>query len=217
MDKDNSIQWYFEEIYITGLNFNVSEHTILSVTMSFFVMVSSIYYDWKELDMNAIGSNTIAPIKTPIGYYRWKLLYGRNNVEIQDVTEFNFGFTQEVKPQYECRGNKSQTAPAANDLLFGLPSITFGYSQTMHIKQNASYDDALTQMNDLVDLDQTKLSFQLYNLKTRRYEEIFILTGVKEISSTPTLIGNNFKVIRRECNVFGTVEAGMQRVRDIGD
>ena len=206
MDKDNGIQWLFEEIYLSGLNFTVSEHTILTLSLSFFVLTDSIFYEWKELEMNKIGNNTIAPIRTPVGYYRWKLLYGQNRKEVPDVTEFNFGFAQEVKPQYECSGKNSRTAPSANDILFGLPSITFGYSQTMHTKDGSIYDDVLTQMNQPRNLEDTRMHFQLYDAKNKRYDEIFDITGVKELSSTPSLVGNSFKVIRRECAVYGAME-----------
>lgn len=206
-DKDGGITWEFDEIYVTSLNFSVTEHSILQLSMTFFVMVNTISYGWDELEINKIGHDTIAPITTPIGYYRWRLIYGNNRQELEDVTEFNFGFTQEVTPQYECRGKNVNEAPVARDLLFGLPALTFGMTQTMHLKGSSQYNDVLTRMNKTIDnLYETRLFFNIYDIRVKQYLELFSMSGVKEISSTPTLIGNNFKTIRREYSVFGTLE-----------
>lgn len=204
-DKDSGISWQFDEIYVSSLSFSVSEHTILSVSMTFFVMTDSIYYGWDELELNEVGRDTLAPITLPIGYYRWKLK-GQDYWEIPDVTEFSFGFTQEVIPQYECRGKLSDEAPTARNIHFGLPSITFGLSQTMHLKTETRYNDVRTQMNRQNNLLENKLTFCLYNVDSGYFDDIFELTGVKEISSTPELIGNGFKIVKRDYSVSGRLE-----------
>ena len=207
LDKDGGISWQFDEIYFSSFSFDVSEHTVLSVRMDFFVMTDSISHGWDELEMNALGHDVIAPISLPIGYYRWRIADG-NNYEIKDVTQFSLGFSQEVIPQYECRGKNSDQAPVARHVHFNLPSITFGLSQAMHLKGGAEYGDVRTQMNQLRNIldNENTLVFSLQNVSNQLFERLFYLTGVKETAATPELIGNGFKIVKREYTVAGAME-----------
>ena len=203
-DHDSGIAWTFPEIYAASFGFNVTEHSILSVSMGFFVMTDSISYQWDDRKLNARGHDTEAPIRKPVGYYRWKIQDGDFR-DVPDVTEFSFEFRQEIKPQYECRGKDSDEAPVARNLLFGLPSISFDYTQTMYRKGGSDYGDTLTRMRRQDELLETRVHFLLHDAGRGRYDEAFVLSGVKEVSSVPTQVGG-FKTVRRECAVYGTLE-----------
>ena len=76
----------------------------------------------------------------------------------------------------------------------------------MHLEGEADYNDIRTQMNLQDNLLENTVTFSLYNVDNESFEDIFELTGVKEISSTPELIGNGFKIVRRDCSVSGRME-----------
>lgn len=218
-DHATSMTWEFSECYMTSFSFSVSGDSILSVSLSFFVLIDEINYSWEDRTSKKYGEDKILPIKTQgeeravIPYYDFSLKY--RGEKINDVISFEFSMNQSVEPKYECSGTNKKFAPTTNHLLIGLPEFDFSYSafiggEEARVKYYDDYDKrengeahAFHKRYDDLNDDSVEIYIRKGGSSSDR-EKLFELTGCKEISAVPS--SGSFPSISRKFIVDGVMK-----------
>lgn len=218
-DHATNMTWEFSECYMTSFSFSVSGDSILSVSLSFFVLIDEINYSWEDRIPKKYGEDKILPIETQGGgravipYYDFSLKY--RDEKINDVISFEFSMTQSVEPKYECSGSNKKFAPTTDHLLIGLPEFDFSYSafiggENGKVKYYNNYDkngngkaDTFHKTNNDLNDDSIAIYIRNGGYSSDR-EKLFELTGCKEISASPS--SGAFPSISRKFIVDGVMK-----------
>lgn len=181
-DFASGVDWLFSECYLQTFSFNVSENTILAVTLSLFVQIDTVNYTWAP-ETADLKSDAVIPLTSPIPYYAWNISEGETVLD--GIRDFSFSFTQQITPKYGCTGNSSPYAPGAEKLVFGLPSMEFGMTRVLHEEGSLSFesDKSGTRQKLLTDLDANFIQVGLEDTA------IFKLTGITVIENSPSFDG----------------------------
>lgn len=157
VDEAGGINWEFSECYVSELSFDVSQDSILALSLSLVFMSDRIDYSWGRPDTpSPLGaSQGRIPYSELMPYWKWEIS------ELRFVTGFSFSFTQPVTKQYSCRGVADERAPEATTVLFGLPEISVGVEKVIHSKSRLSDDEIVGKTLHATDDDvkQDRLSF----------------------------------------------------------
>lgn len=229
-DKATNMSWEFSECYLTSFSFDVSENTVLSVSLGLFVRTDYIFYNWSKRTVWK-GSEEALPIKNAEGmgasvsltdatmtglipYYAWGIAFSGSS--LQDVIGFSFSFSQEVIPKYECHGGKNKFANAASQILFGLPAIEFstkqfkgGTASSVKYGNHSGGTENKSEAEEISSItsgqtETFKKTFTNDNIDVKLYgQKLMTLTGCEEISLTPSW--DTFPMVEKTFLVNGTV------------
>ena len=202
IDHASGINWLFNECYVTSCSFSISEDSILSVSLSFFVVTDRINFDWNQRSIGDRFGNEELPIRPQyesrgvIPYYDFAVGMGDGSNTLADVMGFSFDFSQSVEPKYECSGSNHVYAHSASHLLFGMPNIEFTLTIFMGgVNDRVNYGDHTSNANGTattfhdtirsLNNDTIKLYIRKKQRNSREYEKVLTMTGCVDVSMSP--------------------------------
>lgn len=153
-DAAAEIQWKFPGCYLKEISFGGAEDEAASVSLDLFIPTDTVEYEWEDRELvkyaetpglaNGVGQEAFVHL---IPYWAWDIKI--EGMSRHDIVEFKFGFSQPIKPKFECRGADSLSQAAY--LLFGLPEITF--SDTAVLADAGGSDDPAAGTHMRTDAD----------------------------------------------------------------
>lgn len=194
-DEAAGIAWKFDECYLTRLSFGASEHAVTQFDLELFIPTDKIEYEWtrrRPMHSDRLGLGTgvgSEALYDLVPYWAWEIdILGARR---RDILDFKFGFSQEIKPKYECAGKDSPSKAAY--LLFGLPEISFSETRALVPKGEIAYPEKGTQFKGgrgkgffaSEDSDLREAAISLGLPETGR---LLTLTGGYVTSSAPSLV-----------------------------
>lgn len=200
-DAINDIYFEFDEMYISGVSFGVSENETAVVNMSFILRESRVKYLLCS-DIDLERKSTVIPFDDNnklMPYYFWGLV--SNLYAGYCVTSFTLDWRQNLTPMYECGDSDEELAPAFAGLVFGVPEISLSLTTFMCCNLDIDFDKYVgTQLKTNGALDAENMVFN-YNR-----ERIFELTGLVVKSYAPGIVTNGWYNSRYEMGVYGILK-----------
>ena len=147
----------FQECYLTSFGFDISEGGVLVVNLEFFVVFD--YTDSSNtFSFSAYSDGGVKENHSPFSSTVKMIPFTNCSIEGQgDLISINFSFTQEITPKFGMQGNSSTVPLQPYKLLFGLPTMTLGYTQMTQSGVSISTYNMLTEYHkDLASTGHSK-------------------------------------------------------------